>query len=91
MICYSELWHAGRFCHPNIYSLVVGSSHENIFRDGFIKNFCSETAGLGEDYLYPDTGQDYMHHYFPAQILGIFEASPAQIPRLSIVCFCHRR
>ena len=76
-----------------IYSLVAGSSYENISRVGFINDFCSETAGLGKDYLdyldYPDTGQDY--RYFPSQILGIFEASPAQIPRLSVVCVCHRR
>ena len=42
-------------------------------------NFGSETAGLRENYLYPDNGQDY--RYFLSQILGIFEASPAQIQR----------
>ena len=48
-------------------------------RVGFINNFGSETAGLMENFLYPDNGQDYRH--FLSQILGIFEASPAQIQR----------
>ena len=75
---------------PVLFSLLVaGNSYENISRVGFIKNFGSETAGLRENYLYPDNGQDY--RYFLSQILGIFEASPAQIQRLSVACFCHRR
>ena len=57
--------------------LVAGNSYENISRVGFINNFGSETAGLRENY--PDNGQDY--RYFLSQILGIFEASPAQIQR----------
>ena len=57
--------------------LVAGNSYENISRVGFINNFGSETAGLRENYLYPDNGQDY--RYFLRQILGIFEDSLAQI------------
>ena len=65
---------------PVLFSLLVaGNSYENISRVGFINNFGSETAGLRENYLYPDNGQDY--RYFLSQILGIFEASPAQIQR----------
>ena len=66
---------------PVLFSLLVaGNSYENISRVGFVNNFCSETAGLRENYLYPDNGQDY--RYFLSQILGIFEASPAQIARV---------
>ena len=55
---------------PVFFSLLVaGNSYENISRVGFINNFGSETAGLRENYLYL------------SQILGIFEASPAQIQR----------
>ena len=65
---------------PVLFSLLVaGNSYENISRVGFINNFGSETACLTENYLYPDNGQDY--RYFLSQILGIFEASPAQIQR----------
>ena len=65
---------------PVLFSLLVaGNSYESISRVGFINNFGSETAGLRENYLYPDNGQDY--RYFLSQILGIFEASPAQIQR----------
>ena len=68
---------------PVLFSLLVaGNSYENISRVGFIlkvNNFGSETAGLRENYLYPDNGQDY--RYFLSQIFGIFEASPAQIQR----------
>ena len=65
---------------PVLFSLLVaGNSYENISRVGFINNFGSETAGLRENYLYPDNGQVY--RYFLSQILGIFEASPAQIQR----------
>ena len=69
--------------------LVAGNSYENISRVGFINNCGSETAGLRENYLYPDNGQDY--RYFLSQIMGIFVASPAQSQRRSIACFCHRR
>ena len=63
-----------------LFSLVVaGNSYENISRVGFINNFGSEGNGLRENYLYPDNGQDY--RYFLSQILGKFEASPAQIQR----------
>ena len=67
---------------PVLFSLLdAGNSYENISRVDFYKvnNFGSETAGLRENYLYPDNGQDY--RYFLSQILGIFEASPAQIQR----------
>ena len=65
---------------PVLFSLLVaGNSYENISRVGFINNFGSETASLRENYLYPDNGQAYQ--YFLSQILGIFEASPAQIQR----------
>ena len=65
---------------PVLFSLLVaGNSYENISRVGFINNFGSETAGLRENYLYPDNGQNY--RYFLSQILRIFEASPAQIQR----------
>ena len=65
---------------PVLFSLLVaGNSYENISRVGFVNNFGSETAGLRENYLYPDNGQNY--RYFLSQILGIFEASPAQIQR----------
>ena len=61
---------------PVLFSLLVaGNSYESISRVGFINNFGSDTAGLRENYLYPDNGQDY--RYFLSQILGIFEASPA--------------
>ena len=64
---------------PVLFSLLVaGNSYENISRVGFINNFGSETASLRENYLYPDNGHN---RYFLSQILGIFEASPAQIPR----------
>ena len=64
---------------PVLFSLLVaGNSYENISRVGFI-NFGSETASLRENDLYPDNGQAY--RYFLSQILGIFEASPAQIQR----------
>ena len=63
---------------PVLFSLlVVGNSYENISRVGFINNFGSQTACLRKNYLYPDNGEDY--RYFLSQILGIFEASPAQI------------
>ena len=66
---------------PVLFSLLVAghSLYESISRVGFINNFGSETAGLRENYLYPDNGQDY--RYFLSQILGIFEASPAQNQR----------
>ena len=65
---------------PVLFSLLVaGNSYENISRVGFINNFGSETAGLRENYLFPDNGQDY--RYFLSQIFGTFEASPAQIQR----------
>ena len=64
---------------PVLFSLLVAGNFQNISRVGFINNFGSETAGLRENYLYPDNGQDY--RYFFSQILGIFEASPAQIQR----------
>ena len=57
---------------PVLFSLLVAG---NYYGD----NFGSETAGLRENYLYPDNGQD--HRYFLSQILGIFEASPAKIQR----------
>ena len=60
---------------PVLFSLfVAGNSYESISRVGFINNFGSDTAGLRENYLSPDNGQDY--RYFLSQILGIFEASP---------------
>ena len=72
---------------PVLFSLLVaGNSYENISRVGFINNFGLETAGLRENYMYPDNDQDY--RYFLSQILGIFEASPAQIQRLSVARFC---
>ena len=74
------------FALQNSYTSRRGEFLREHFRVGFIKNFDFEAAGLGEDYMYPDTGQDY--RYFPSQI---FKTSPAQIPRLSVVCFCHRR
>ena len=63
---------------PVLFSLLVaGNSYENIFRVGFINNFGSETAGLRENYLYPDNGQDY--RYILSQILGIFEGNVARV------------
>ena len=45
---------------PVLFSLLVaGSSYESISRVGFVNNFGLETAGLRENYLYPDNGQDY--------------------------------
>ena len=45
---------------PVLFSLLVaGNSYENISRVGFINIFGSEIAGLRENYLYPDNGQDY--------------------------------
>ena len=41
--------------------LVAGNSYENISRLGFINNFGSQTAGLRENFLYPDNGQDYRY------------------------------
>ena len=74
------LAHVGTLTDFISFSLIVaGNSYENISRVGFINKFGSETAGLRENYLYPDNGQDY--RYFLSQILGIFEASPAQIQR----------
>ena len=66
---------------PVLFSLLVAgnSLYESISRVGFINNFGSETVGLRENYLYPDNGQVY--RYFLSQILGIFEASPAQNQR----------
>lgn len=64
------------------------SSYENIYRVGFINNFDLDAAGLGEDYLYPDTGYWSRLSLFPSQI---FEASPAQIPTLAVVYICQRR
>ena len=65
---------------PVLFSLLVtGNSYENIFRLGFTNTFGSETAGLRENYLYPDNGQDY--RYFLSRKLGICEVSPAQIQR----------
>ena len=76
---------------PSIFvtQTFIAFSSRGVLIRYLINNFCSETAGLGEDYLHPDTGQNY--RYFPSQVLGIFEASLAQIPRLSVVCFCHRQ
>ena len=60
---------------PVLFSLLVaGNSYENISRVGFINNFGSVTAGLRENYLYPDNGQDY--RYFLSQILGIVILKP---------------
>ena len=49
---------------PVLFSLLVaGNSYENISRFGFVNNFGSETAGLRENYLYPDNGQDYRYYF----------------------------
>ena len=40
--------------------LVAWNSYENISRVHFINKFNVEATGLSEDYLYPDTGQDYL-------------------------------
>ena len=71
--------------------LVTGNSSEHISRPGFINNFDLEAGDPGEDYLYPESGPDY--RYFPCQM---FEASPAQIRKLSektfrCLFFCHKR
>ena len=65
---------------PVLFSLLVaGNSYENISRVGFINNFGSETAGLRENYLHPDNGQDY--RYFLSQIflLPKFKGNVARV------------
>ena len=75
--------------YPRIQPILVASSYPRIRVSAYPANLgvifdvagysAVKPAGLRENYLYPDNGQDY--RYFLSQILGIFEASPAQIQR----------